>query len=356
MKPVLVFIKNVQSSIWHLLKRAGLFFIYSKIISLIFICLCFFMSNLVIATSENTASQGSSQQPAVSRDTNTLAPAISAHALTKDSLTEIGVKNSLSNISATITLENFKSANLDHIASSSIEIKEHFLIPTPGGVGKITLSKFFDNPIITPDPKNLGQVFNASGGSAPGISGFKTAQAAGDLANIVNPNNSSAKGSLRPFDTRVAVVDVEAIFEHSIAIKDIRHKINKISNQIQKEMSQRELDLKKFEEEIIKQRGLISEVEFNDKLVEFHRRVSSAQQLLQKRRIALDRAHNEAISAVHKNSIEIIAVLAAKHGFNLVIPTAQVVYVAGDLNITMEVISELNKKLTHIEIHYDNGG
>jgi Skp family chaperone for outer membrane proteins len=37
--------------------------------------------------------------------------------------------------------------------------------------------------------------------------------------------------------TKVAVVDVESILEHSLAVRDIKQKINSISEQIQKELS-----------------------------------------------------------------------------------------------------------------------
>ncbi len=352
MKPVQIFIKNKQVSICYLRKRTGFILNFTKItlLILLYIFLCVFLINKAIATVELIKEDKNLQG-------DTKSSSILTNPLDHSSYSGIEVHHSLPNISAMVTFENSKLDNLGHIGSSSIEIKEHFFIPLKEGNSEITASKFFDKSIIH-SSRNSSQVVNNISGSEVGnlenISGFRAKLTVNDLANVLNLNNFSREASVRPFDVRIAVVDIEAIFEHSIAIKDIRHKINKISNKIQKEMSERELELKKFEEEIIKQRGIISESEFNDKLVEFHRRVSSTQKLLQKRKISLDKAHTEAISAVHKNSLEIITMLAKNYGFNMVIPTTQVVYAKNDLDITMKVISELNKKLTHIEIKYDD--
>ena len=155
------------------------------------------------------------------------------------------------------------------------------------------------------------------------------------------------------FNVKIAVVDVESIFEHSIAIKDVRKKINIISDDIQAEMSRRELELKKAEELLIKERGVIAKNQFEEKIAEFNKKISKIQQLLQIKKTALEQAHSEAISAVHSTTIDIISDLSKKYGFNLVLPSTQVLFVGNELNITLEVITNLNKQLKTININYN---
>lgn len=339
MKPVQFFVKDNKALVEGSLRRTG--FVFNLFRSLFFLIL---FSDVAIAASEDTNPSKDGLVKLSGRGGNAGVRTLPVMHNPSENIKSL---QDLPNISATITLENAKSDHLGYIGASSIEIKEHFLIPVESGHKQITLSKFFDNEIDAKETvtKEANSVFMG------GIDGFKLS----GVKATLNADDLVGNNIAKPFDARVAIVDVEAIFEHSIAIKDIRHKINKISNKIQKEMSQREIELKKLESELIKQRGVIPESEFNEKLTEFNRRVSSTQQLLQQRKIALDRAHSEAISAVHKNSVDIIAGLAKKYGFNLVIPATQVVYVENDLNITMEVISSLNKKLTHIDVNYDAG-
>lgn len=174
---------------------------------------------------------------------------------------------------------------------------------------------------------------------------------------ILLPFNSfaitSGNEAKRDFAVKIAVVDVEAIFEHSVAVKDLKEKINKINSSIQEEMSAKERDLKKAEEELIKQKGIISENDFQEKVTDFNKKVSKAQQLLQSRKASLDQAHSQAISAVHNASISIISELAKKYGFNIVLPSSQVLHVSNDLNITLEVITMLNNNLKTIELNYN---
>lgn len=162
----------------------------------------------------------------------------------------------------------------------------------------------------------------------------------------------NAYAEQKNFNSKIAVVDVESILEHSLAINHIKKTINNISNQIQNDFTQKEIELKEFEHELIKQRGVISEEDFNLKVAKFNKDVSIAQHRMQQKKIALEQAHSEAMAIVHKNTINIISQLSNKYGFDIVLPSAQVLFVKNNLNITLEVISELNEKLPMVEVKY----
>ncbi len=155
------------------------------------------------------------------------------------------------------------------------------------------------------------------------------------------------------FVAKAAVVDVESIFEHSTAIAHIKKSINVISDQIQGELSVKESELKKVEADLIGQRGVLSEEEFEKQVSEFNKKVSATQQEMQQKKIELEQAHATAIAEVHKNTIAVISELSKKYGFNIVFPSAQVLFVANDLNITLEVISNLNERLKIVEVDYN---
>jgi Skp family chaperone for outer membrane proteins len=161
---------------------------------------------------------------------------------------------------------------------------------------------------------------------------------------------------LSKFDARVAVVDVESILEHSQAIVHIKKSINIISEQIQTELSSKEIQLKDEEAELIKQRGALSKDKFDDLVAAFNKRVSATQQEMQHKKTALEQAHANAIAEVHKNTIDVISDLSKKYGFNIVFPSSQVLFVNNSLNITHEVISDLNESLKTVEVKYQPGG
>jgi outer membrane protein len=168
--------------------------------------------------------------------------------------------------------------------------------------------------------------------------------ASAESANINNTN---------VFDAKIAVVDVESIFEHSKAIIYIKDSINSISAQIESEFSLKEAYLKKQEKELVEKRGVLSKDEFEKLLTKFNKNVSIVQKERQNKKLALERAHSNALSTVHKTTVNIIKTLSEKYGFNVVIPSSQVLFVDNSLNITHEVITNLNESLSQVKVEYN---
>ena len=167
---------------------------------------------------------------------------------------------------------------------------------------------------------------------------------------------SGAAEDSNKFDARVAVVDVESILEHSQAIVHIKKSINIISEQIQSELSSKDIQLKEAEAELIKQRGVLPKEKFDILVADFNKRVSATQQEMQHKKSTLEQAHANAIAEVHKNTIDVISDLSKKYGFNIVFPSSQVLFVNNSLNITHEVISNLNESLKEVEVDYQPNG
>ena len=155
------------------------------------------------------------------------------------------------------------------------------------------------------------------------------------------------------FIAKAAVVDVESILEHSLAIAEIKKSINIISDRIQGELSAKESDLKIIEAELIQKQGTLSEEEFNSMVAAFNKKVSATQHEMQYRKSALEQAHSAALAEVYQNTTVVISELSKKYGFNIVFPSAQVLFIENDLNITLEVITLLNERLKTVEVKYN---
>ncbi|CAN0595641.1 unnamed protein product [Ectocarpus sp. 12 AP-2014] len=174
------------------------------------------------------------------------------------------------------------------------------------------------------------------------------------LIALATPNSASVSElSPNEFDAKAAVVDVESILEHSKAIMHIKKSIHVISEQIQSELSAKEIKLKQAEAELIEKRGVLPKEEFDKLVADFNKRVSSTQQEMQNKKSALERAHGNAITQVHEKTISVISDLSKKYGFNIVFPSSQVLFVNNSLNITHEVISNLNERLQEVKVDYD---
>lgn len=154
------------------------------------------------------------------------------------------------------------------------------------------------------------------------------------------------------FDVKVAIVDVQLILESSTAISGIRKSIDAISQDIQKYLTNKELEFKKIEEDLIKKRATLTEKAFEEEVSLFNKKVNDAQKEMQGKKTKLEQAHAKAVSKVHEVTIEIINDLAKKYNFNLALPSSQILFATGELNITSEIITLLNGKLKSVKVNY----
>lgn len=151
---------------------------------------------------------------------------------------------------------------------------------------------------------------------------------------------------------KVAIVDVQAVLENSLAVQNIKESIDLISQNIQKNITEKEAELKKVEENLIKKRGTLNEEAFGKEVSEFNQKVSHAQKDMQNKKNRLDQAHSVAVGKVYEEITNIINALATANNFELVLPSSQLLFAKNDLNITPEVIKLLNHKLKTVKVDY----
>lgn len=151
---------------------------------------------------------------------------------------------------------------------------------------------------------------------------------------------------------KIAMVDVQKIIDNSLAVKEIRTKIDVINISLQKEFLNTEEELKKMENSILKRKDLLSSKDFQNEILRFNESVTNSQKITQEKKIRLEQAHAKAISLVNITAMEIIHSYAIKNNFDIVMPSTQVLYASETLNITKYILNVLNKKLPTVELDY----
>jgi outer membrane protein len=152
--------------------------------------------------------------------------------------------------------------------------------------------------------------------------------------------------------SKIAVVDVQAVLDSSIAVKFLRESIDKIGENLHNELSAKELSLKNTEAELVKKRGILKQEQFDKEVEVFYKQVSEAQSDMQKKKAKLEQAHADAIGYVHSATIKIIDEIAKERGFNIALPASQVLYYNEALNITSDVTNKLNQIVKTVELKY----
>lgn len=150
--------------------------------------------------------------------------------------------------------------------------------------------------------------------------------------------------------TVAAVIDYQRILKEAQAARSIREQIEARRNAYQDEISDEEQRLREADQAFAKQSSVMSPEARAEKRREFEKEVVEVQRLVQERRSELDRASAIALNEVKKVLIEIVTEMADEQGFNLVLPSSEVLFFSRRIDLTEEVMAELDARLSHVEV------
>ena len=148
----------------------------------------------------------------------------------------------------------------------------------------------------------------------------------------------------------VAVLDYTHILRASDAAKDISRQIKEFRDSFRDEIQADEIRLRQVETELKRQRSVLSPAVFEKRRQEFRNQVIAAQKRGQGHKRQLDRALKLAMDKIKAVVIPIVKELTENKGFTLVVEKSQVLFANRSLDVTDEVMRELNQKLRTVAV------
>jgi Skp family chaperone for outer membrane proteins len=148
----------------------------------------------------------------------------------------------------------------------------------------------------------------------------------------------------------VAVVDIQRVMRESAAAKSIQGQIEKLRASYQKEITKQENDLRNAEQELNRQRTLVSPDAFNERRRQFEQKVGHLQRDVQNRKRELDKSFSTAMRTVETSLREVIEQLVTERRLSLVLIKSQTIYNAPEFEMTDEVMKRLNAKLPSVKV------
>lgn len=148
----------------------------------------------------------------------------------------------------------------------------------------------------------------------------------------------------------IAVVDIARIMRESAATKSITTQIEKQRNAYQQEITKQENDLRAAEQELNRQRTIISPEAFAERRRAFEQRVGNLQRDVQNRKRELDKALGTATVTVQNALRDIIGGMVTERKYTLILIKTQTAYNAPDMEITEDVLKRLNAKLPSVKV------
>ena len=140
-------------------------------------------------------------------------------------------------------------------------------------------------------------------------------------------------------------IDLDQIINHSIPGKYINKKIEKLKSDNEKQIASIKANIKKREEELINQKNIISENEFNDKLNKLKLDINKFNNENQKR---LQTQQNKSI-LYKRNLLKLIEPLlldyVSKNNIKYLLQKKYIIVGHNDLNKTEDIIKIVNLKI-----------
>jgi Skp family chaperone for outer membrane proteins len=148
----------------------------------------------------------------------------------------------------------------------------------------------------------------------------------------------------------VAVVDVQFILQEAAASKNIQKQLEVQRETYQNEISKQEDRLRAVEQELNRQRSVLSPDKFAQKRREFEQQVADVQRTVQARKRVLDQAFNESMTKVRDTVLQMVTEVAGEQKATLVLAKQQVVLAEKSLDLTSAVLERVNRKLPTVPV------
>lgn len=152
---------------------------------------------------------------------------------------------------------------------------------------------------------------------------------------------------------KVAIIDDQRLLAESKAAKNIDSQLSAKQESFQKEFVALEKKLNDKKKELIQSSGKIKPEDFDKKRIDFEAEVAKAQNTAKNRRNDLAQAGNEGLGKLRAQITKIVADMAQKNGYTLVLTRQNVVLADKTMDITTDVLAELDKTLTSVPLNFD---
>lgn len=154
----------------------------------------------------------------------------------------------------------------------------------------------------------------------------------------------------------IAVIDSQRVNREAAALKNARQQLEQYRFNFQSEIAKEEEKLRAEEQEIARQRSVLSPEAFEQKRQTFQGKVVELQKRIQERSQSLEKMLNGVREQVTVQVIEILKGLATERGFNMVLDRAQVqIFIGDSIDITPEVLKRLDQRLPTVKVNLPAG-
>ena len=143
----------------------------------------------------------------------------------------------------------------------------------------------------------------------------------------------------------LAVIDVQKVRRDSTAVKALSKTIAEQKAQYQEELREQERALREADQELARQRSILSPEAYAKKRAELEQRVGFMQRGARNRKRGLDKVFAQGMAKVQAELATVAKEIAEEMGLDLILSKAIVVLVRPKYELTQEAVRRLNARL-----------
>lgn len=185
-----------------------------------------------------------------------------------------------------------------------------------------------------------------------GVRALRTNMSVADALSDVSENAAVAS------DLRIAVIRMDAIQTEARVLKDLQSQRIRMEEKLRNELESEQKALEKEKTEIEKSQDVLSRDALQRRVVEYQNKVTALQRSLTERAQAVEVAFQKALADIQAKHLDpIIEGIIAKKKLSLVVDGrfSRIGDGIENLDITNDVISALDKKVSNIKMDTPNG-
>lgn len=148
----------------------------------------------------------------------------------------------------------------------------------------------------------------------------------------------------------LAIIDVQKVLRESVAVKALTATIEKQRDKYQGELRTQEETLRAADQELARQRTILSSDAYAQKRKELEQQVATLQRQVQERKKGLDQLFGQGMSQVQNELADVAKGIAEERGIDLILSRAAVVIVKPKLDISTEALTRLNARLKTVAL------
>ena len=149
---------------------------------------------------------------------------------------------------------------------------------------------------------------------------------------------------------KIVYLDTNYLLTQSEVGKYVNSKLKKINDKNVEEFKKIELNIKSSEENLLKQKNILKEEDYELKVSDLKNKYKSYKEQRKKKNAELKQLRNKAGNEILNHINEILTKYSESKSISLIIEKKNVVIGKTDLDVTSDVLSLLNKKIKKIEL------